>query len=47
VRYATDHLASAVLVGHRRRGRMGRFVLGSQALGIVRHARCPVVVVPR
>jgi nucleotide-binding universal stress UspA family protein len=47
VQYAADHLATAVLIGHRRRGRIGRVVLGSQALGVVRHARCPVVVVPR
>jgi nucleotide-binding universal stress UspA family protein len=46
VRYATDRLATAVLVGHHRRGRVGRFLLGSQALEIVRQARCPVAVIP-
>ncbi len=37
--------ASVVVVGGGRRGPVARFFLGSTALSVVAHARCPVVVV--
>ena len=38
--------AAAIVVGHRGRGRLAEFVLGSTAQHVSRHAAVPVVVVP-
>lgn len=39
--------ADVVVVGASGQGRVARIVVGSVAKDVVRHARCPVVVVPR
>ena len=51
--YADDELArlsaevDLLICGSRRRGRLGRVMLGSVSAGVLRKARCPVLVVPR
>ena len=51
--YADDELArlseevDLLICGSRGRGPVGRVVLGSVAAGVLRKARCPVLVVPR
>ena len=51
--YADDELArlstevDLLVCGSRGRGPIGRVVLGSVAAGVLRKARCPVIVVPR
>ena len=51
--YADDELArlsegvDLLLCGSRGRGPLGRVMLGSVAAGVLRKARCPVLVVPR
>jgi len=51
--YADDELArlstevDLLVCGSRGRGPIGRVVLGSVAAGLLRKARCPVIVVPR
>ena len=51
--YADDELArlseevDLLVCGSRGRGPVGRVVLGSVAAGVLRKARCPVIVVPR
>ena len=51
--YADDELAwlseevDLLVCGSRGRGPLGRVVLGSVAAGVMRKARCPVLVVPR
>lgn len=44
---AASHSADVVVVGAAGRGLVARVVVGSVAKEVVRHARCPVVVVPR
>lgn len=39
--------ADVIVVGASGQGRVARIVVGSVAKDVVRHARCPVVVVPR
>lgn len=41
---ATD--AELIVVGHSRHGALGALVLGSVSEHVLRHARCPVLVVP-
>jgi nucleotide-binding universal stress UspA family protein len=38
--------ATMLVVGHTRRGRLSELILGSTAASCLRHARCPVVLVP-
>ena len=51
--YADDELArlsegvDLLVCGSRGRGPLGRVMLGSVAAGVLRKARCPVLVVPR
>jgi nucleotide-binding universal stress UspA family protein len=51
--YADDELArlsdevDLLICGSRGRGRLGRVMLGSVSTGVLRKARCPVLVVPR
>ncbi len=46
VQYATSRASSFVVVGTSGRTGLARHTLGSVAAGVVRHARCPVLVVP-
>lgn len=51
--YADDELArlsaevDLLICGSRRLGRLGRVMIGSVSTGVLRKARCPVLVVPR
>lgn len=51
--YADDELArlstdvDLLVCGSRRRGALGRVMLGSVSAGVMRKARCPVLIVPR
>jgi nucleotide-binding universal stress UspA family protein len=51
--YADDELArfstevDLLICGSRRLGRLGRVMLGSVSAGVMRKARCPVLIVPR
>ena len=51
--YADDELArlstevDLLICGSRRRGTLGRVMLGSVSAGVMRKARCPVLIVPR
>jgi nucleotide-binding universal stress UspA family protein len=46
VRLAQQHDASAILIGSRGHGALKRLFLGSTGEGLLRHAGCPVIVVP-
>ena len=45
VRVAAERDASAIAVGARGRGAVGGLLLGSTSQGVIRRAKCPVVVV--
>jgi len=45
VRVAAERDASAIAVGARGRGAVGELLLGSTSQGVIRRAKCPVVVV--
>jgi nucleotide-binding universal stress UspA family protein len=46
VRVAAQREASAILIGSRGHGALKRLFLGSTGEGLLRHAGCPVIVVP-
>jgi nucleotide-binding universal stress UspA family protein len=46
VRYAAEQGADAIVLGSHGHGLVRRFVLGSVADRVIRHASCPVLVVP-
>jgi nucleotide-binding universal stress UspA family protein len=46
VRYASQHAADAIVLGSHGHGIVRRFVLGSVADRVLRHASCPVMLVP-
>ena len=45
VKAASEEHASYIVMGTHGRGRVGRWLLGSVADRVIRHARCPVLVV--
>ena len=45
VRFAEDNDADLVIVGVRRRSKLGKFLLGSTAQYVILNASCPVVTV--
>jgi nucleotide-binding universal stress UspA family protein len=47
VRVAAERDAPAIAVGARGRGAVGELLLGSTSQGVIRRAKCPVVVVRR
>jgi nucleotide-binding universal stress UspA family protein len=47
VRIAAERDAPAIAVGARGRGAVGELLLGSTSQGVIRRAKCPVVVVRR
>jgi nucleotide-binding universal stress UspA family protein len=46
VRYAAEQGADAIVLGSHGHGLVRRFMLGSVADRVIRHASCPVLVVP-
>ena len=46
VEYAREHLIDLIVLGTHARSGVERFLLGSTAEAILRHAPCPVLIVP-
>lgn len=46
IELAQQRSASAILIGSRGHGALKRLFLGSTGEGLMRHARCPLIIVP-